>query len=154
MRVPLALGLLFASPVLLCAQDIRGVWQPVEVRVTGGPQAGRHTSDVQPGLLILTERHYANVRVQGFVARGSLPANPTLEARCAAWEPFVASAGTYAVTDSTLSVEAIVAKDPGVLRLTTRIRVMADTLWLFFREPRDGSERVSKLVRIERARTS
>lgn len=85
MRLVLALAIL-SSATFVRAQDIRGVWQPVEVLVVSGPEAGRHT-DVQPGLLIVTERHYAYMHVQGFVARPPLGSNPSPETRCSTWEP-------------------------------------------------------------------
>ena len=56
-----------SSPGL--GQSLQGTWKPVEVVVDSGPDHGRHTSDVQPGLLIFTRTHYSMTFVQGFKAR-------------------------------------------------------------------------------------
>ena len=50
-------------------QSLVGTWKPVEVVVDSGPDRGRHTSDVQPGLVIFTKHHYSMTFVQGFKAR-------------------------------------------------------------------------------------
>jgi hypothetical protein len=49
---PLALIVSAISPAL--GQTPQGTWKPVEVVIDSGPDHGRHTTDVQPGLLIFT----------------------------------------------------------------------------------------------------
>src|SRR5207237_8268318 len=70
MRTTVALFVLIvgaSSPGL--GQSLRGTWKPVEIVVDSGPDRGRHTTDVQPGLLIFTRDHYSMTFVQGFKAR-------------------------------------------------------------------------------------
>jgi hypothetical protein len=147
------------APILLLATsapvapspEIRGVWKPVEILVSSGPDSGRHTSDVQPGLLVFTNGYYSFILVEGFAARPMLSANPTDEERGRACRPFVANAGTYALTDSAVSFSPSVAKNPGGMRgtpLVVHVRVLADTLWFTVKGSR-GIENRSKWVRVE-----
>jgi hypothetical protein len=151
-RLPLAPILLLATSAPVApSQEIRGVWKPVEILVRSGPDSGRHTSDVQPGLLIFTNGYYSFIIVEGFAARPMLSANPTDEERGRACRPFVANAGTYALTDSGVSFTPSVAKNPGGMRgtpLVAQVRVLADTLWFTVRGSR-GIENRSKWVKVE-----
>ena len=150
MRLLLATtAILLATTTPANAQDIRGVWKPVEMLVTGGAEPGLHPA--QPGLIIFTDQHYSYVHVQGLTARQPLSANPTDEERIKTWRPFVANAGTYALKDSILTVTMTISKNPndmtGVSR-NSRVRIRGDTLWFFVRES-DGSQRQNKWVRVE-----
>jgi hypothetical protein len=140
---------------LLAAQDLRGVWKPIEVMMSSGPDTGRHVGDVQPGLLIFTRQHYSTVLVESFTPRTVLPPNPTVDQLLQAWRPFVANAGTYDVSlkDSTVTFRPVVAKTPAVLlgrSLTVQLRLAGDSLWFIERGP-NGIERQTKWLRIEPA---
>ena len=133
MRSTVALFALVAgasSP--LFGQRIEGAWKPVEVVVDSGPDRGRHTTDVQPGLLIFTKRHYSMTFVQGFKAR-SLPSdNTTNEQLAQLFVPFTANAGTYRHTGSTVTLSPTVAKNPAVMDgkpISVTVRIKGDTLW-------------------------
>lgn len=131
-------------------QSLCGVWKPVEVVIDRGPDAGRHTTDVQPGLMIFTDTHYAGMQVRGFEPRPRLSEAPTDEQRARAFTPFTANAGTYVLRDSTLTVTPVVSKNPNEMTggsSTDRVRVVADTLWFISA----SGERRNKWVRIERS---
>lgn len=130
-------------------QSLCGVWKPVEVAIDRGPDAGQHTTDVQPGLMIFTDTHYAGMQVRGFEPRPRLSATPTDEERGRAFTPFTANAGTYVLRDSTLTLTPVVSKNPNLMTgdsSTDRVRVLADTLWFMS----VSGERRHKWVRIER----
>jgi hypothetical protein len=134
------------------AQSPHGVWKTVEAMVSGGPNAGRHTSDVQPSLLLIAGRHYSMIFVQGFTSRPQFGENPSAEEQAKVWGPFTANAGTYRIKDSTFSFTPIVAKNPSVMSgrtLTAGFRIRADSMWLTNKDP-DGVETRTKWVRIDR----
>jgi len=133
MRSTVALFALVAgasSPLL--GQRIEGAWKPVEIVVDSGPDRGRHTTDVQPGLLIFTKRHYSMTFVQGFKAR-SLPSDSTTSEQLAQlFVPFTANAGTYRHTGSALTLSPTVAKNPAVMDgkpISVTVRIKGDTMW-------------------------
>jgi hypothetical protein len=133
MRSTVALFALVAgasSPLL--GQRIDGVWKPVEVVVDSGPDRGRHTTDVQPGLLIITKRHYSLMIVQGFKARPLPSDSATNEQLGLLFLPFTANAGTYRQTGSTVTLTPVVAKNPAVMAgrtLSVGVRIKGDTMW-------------------------
>lgn len=151
--IPLsAIALLIGATTPGLAQSPQGVWRPAEVVISSGPNAGRHTSDVQPGLLLITNRHYSTTFVQGFAPRPAFSDSPTDEERARIWGPFTANAGTYELKDSTFSFTPSVAKNPSVMAGTTntaRVRLRADSL-SFIQTSNDGVETRSKWVRVER----
>ncbi len=133
MKATLTLFALIAgasSPML--AQRIEGVWKPVEVVVDSGPDRGRHTTDVQPGLLILTKGHYSMTLVQGFKARPLPSDSATNEQLGLLFLPFTANAGTYRRTGSTITLSPSVAKNPAVMAgkpFSVVVRIKGDTMW-------------------------
>ena len=147
--------LFLASMAVLCvpaissdAQSLCGAWKPVEVVIRKGADLERHTTDVQPGLMVFTQNYYVGIAVRGFEPRVPLSAQPTVEERGRAFTEFTANAGTYRLRDSTFTVTPIVAKNPGTMAgesYTDRIRVVADTLWFIS----TSGHRQNKWVRIE-----
>ena len=134
------------------AQDITGVWKPVEVFVGAGVDSGSHVS--QPGLVIYTKSYFASVRLQGLAPRPVVQGTPSDHQRVMMWQPFVAFAGTYTIHDSLLSITPSVAKNPDEMAgraLTFKVRVVADSMWVYFGEA--GVGRWVKSVRIERLPT-
>jgi hypothetical protein len=133
MKATVALfALIVGAPSPVLAQSLEGVWKPVEVVVDSGPDRGRHTSDVQPGLLIFTKRHYSMTFVQGFKARPIPTDSATDEQLALSFVPFTANAGTYQRTGSTITFSPAVAKHPRVMAgtpITFAVRVKGDTLW-------------------------
>jgi hypothetical protein len=119
-----------SSPVL--GQSLRGVWRPVQIVVDSGPDRGRHTTDVQPGLLIFTKGHYSMTFVQGFKARPVPSDSATNEQLGLLFVPFTANAGTYRHTGSTITLSPVVAKNPAVMAgkpFSVVVRIKGDTLW-------------------------
>ena len=137
-----------ASSPVLC-QTLEGVWRPLEVVIDSGPDRGRHTTDVQPGLLIFTKRHYSMTFVQGFKARPIPSDSATDEQLGLSFLPFTANAGTYERHDSTITFSPSVAKHPGVMAgtpFTLVARLNGDTLW---ERPVRGGARFT-WIRVER----
>jgi hypothetical protein len=134
----LALGL---SALGQSKPSIQGVWRVVEVTITNpnanpaGLGKGTHTV-VQPGLLIVSGKHYSLVTDTAGKPRPTapikVPQKPTHEEMQSQWAPFQANAGTYEVSGTTLTTRAIVAKNPsfqakGVNRYT--IKLDGQNLW-------------------------
>jgi hypothetical protein len=99
--------------------------------------------------MIFTETYYAGMQVRGFEPRPRLSESATNEERLRAFTPFTANAGTYVLTDSTLTMTLRVSKNPNVMLEgtgTDRVRVVADSLWFLSA----SGEGLRKWVRIER----
>ena len=150
---------------------IRGVWRNIERVIPGATNPGDRRDpfahvpagtqrDVQPGLLIFTEKHYSrttDIAVQPRpTADYANPGKPTLEELQARWGPFAANAGTYELSGDTLTLRALVSKEPrdqtsgGFARL--RVQMDGNTLSLTPFERSDGPIRagvMSKYVRVE-----
>ena|SRR5687768_11408512 len=122
--------------------SIQGVWRKAEVTVTNPSQApnalpkGTHT-DVQPGVLIFTAKHYSVINDTGGKPRPKTPfkvqGKPTAEEMQTQWGPFQANAGTYELTGTSLTLRPIVAKNPalqggGVSRYN--VKHDGNNLWL------------------------
>jgi len=126
------LTLIGAAMDPLVAQTIQGVWKPVQVVIDSGADAGRHTTDVQPGLLMFAKRHYSMMYVLGFKPR-AIPSDSASDQELGlSFVPFIANGGTYQRTDSTITFSPSVAKHPAVMTgkpITRQIRVKGDTLW-------------------------
>ena len=141
------LTLIAAATDPLVGQTIEGVWKPVQVVIDSGADAGRHTTDVQPGLLIFTKRHYSMMFVQGFKPRAVPSDSASDEELGLSFLSFTANAGTYQRSDSTITFSPSVAKHPAVMAgnsLTRQMRLKGDTLWFTGRGQR------ATWVRIER----
>ena len=101
------------APAVAAGPSLEGVWKRVEVVVPEGqPNAGTHTTDVQPSLEIFTKSHYSIVFVQSYAPRPALSDKPTDAEQLAAFQPFGATSGTYKLDGATLTLTAIVAKSP------------------------------------------
>lgn len=134
-----------------------GAWLISATSVTT-PTGTSINEDPQPGLYIFTGRHFSNMLIPNPEGRLPFSADRTAEERLAAYENFIADAGTYEITDSTLTVENIIAKVPNVMPphrsssgLTYRYHFEGDSLVLTFRggwAPRNG-EITYRLVRLE-----
>jgi hypothetical protein len=150
-------------------QSIQGVWRVVEITITDSPAgrrdpfgafpAGTHTNS-QPDLIIFTGRHYSRTTDTAAQPRPTTPyktpGRPTLEELQAEWGPFVANAGTYEVSGTTVTLHAIVAKSPraqaekNFTKLTFKLD--GNTLWLTPVETEAGqipNPVISKYVRVE-----
>jgi hypothetical protein len=137
--------------------SIQGVWRNVERVIPASTNQGDRLDPfghvpvgtqtaVQPGLLLITKKHYSrttDTAVQPRPTAGyAIPASPTLEELQARWGPFAANAGTYELAGDTLTLRAFVAKEPrdqtpgGFARL--RVKLDGDILSLTPIERSDG----------------
>jgi hypothetical protein len=142
---------LLVAAVPLQAQALQGVWKLVETVESSGPDAGRHTQ-VQPGLLTFTGRHYSLLYVRIYTPRTILAATPTDADKARAFDEITAQTGTYSVKDTTLSYTPIVAKNPTTMTgrsFSSTVRVRGDSLWLSSRPPSGGNQLTTTWVRIE-----
>ena len=155
--------LLFAITVgLSFAQtptSIQGAWRVTEVTVTGA-NAGSNVSP-QPGMYVFTKSHYSIITVNGTAPRKSISnaANPgqltdaEKMARYEAWNQFTANAGTYQIAGNTLTTQAVVAKNPGVMGTsgTREFKIEGRTLTLVQKSAagQPASQTTTRLTRIE-----
>lgn len=144
-RFFVVVGILVLAGLSALAQSkptIQGVWRTAEVTITNpnpnpaGLGKGTHTA-VQPALLIFAGKHYSQVLDTAGKPRPTAPMkdpqNPTQEEMQSRWGPFQANAGTYEVSGTTLTMRAIVAKNPSlqgknVSRYT--IKLDGQNLWM------------------------
>jgi hypothetical protein len=139
--------------------SVQGVWQAVQVTMTG-PSPGTITiPEPRANVTILTAQHYSRVEVH---AEGPRPApadaaTATADELRAAWGPFFGEAGTYEITNgNTITMRPIVAKNPVAMAhgafTTHTFRLQGDTLWITDQRNQDGpiaNPVIAKLVRIE-----
>ena len=144
--------------------SIQGVWRQVEITSTnpvtpaGGFSKGTHTN-MQPGLLVFTGKHYTIIRDTGTKPRPTtafkVADKPTAEEMLAAWGPLQAGSGTYELSGTTLTTRNIVSKTPslqgkGLTRYT--IKLDSQNLWATVVENMDGKVEYPvtiKYVRVE-----
>ena len=81
-------------------ESIQGVWQAVEVTITGPGARTIAIPEPRPNLTIITARHYSRVEDQSEKPRPILAdvTKASADELRAAWGPFVGEAGTYEVT--------------------------------------------------------
>ena len=95
----LSVFLVLLVPLAASAQSIEGVWTIVESLIGGGP-GKRHTTDLAPGLTIITKSHYSMTNVGGGPNAEEARRwsdNPTDEERLAVFSAFIARAGKKSV---------------------------------------------------------
>jgi hypothetical protein len=95
--------------------DIRGVWEVTELasRVPGADWEVRTTPYVSQ--YIFTEKHYSYMYVPGAGPRRIFagdPNNPTDAEKAQAYSSHVAATGTYSLSGRTLTLNALVHKNP------------------------------------------
>ncbi len=138
--------------------SIQGVWQTVELRVTG-PSA-RTITIPQPGpyLTIFTAKHYSRTEVQSDGPRQILTdvAKATADELRTVWGPFVAEAGTYELGGGMLTVHPLASKSPAAMApgalIVYSYKFDGDTLSLTQVRNQGGpfsNPFTAKLVRIE-----
>ncbi len=121
---------------------LEGVWQRAEIVHETGPQAGRHTVDVQPSLYVFGKMHYAITAVDGFASRANLSEEPSIEEEGRAYAPFTGNSGTYSNADGKLTLARLAAKDPlnmvGGNTLQYDVSWVGEDLWLTRATPESG----------------
>ena len=94
---------------------LQGVWRTVEVVVPGTPA---RTFRPQATLAIFHGRHYSRIEVHAEQPRPLLADQATASADelRAVWGPFVGEAGMFELSGDTLTMQAMVAKNPATMR--------------------------------------
>ena len=117
--------------------SIQGVWQTVEVTMTGPGARTITIPEPRPNLTIVTAKHYSRVEVQAEGPRPILAdvTKASGDELRAAWGPFGGEAGTYEVTNGNLiTMRPIAAKNPAAMApgalITYSYKLDGDTLWL------------------------
>ena len=115
--------------------SIQGVWQAVEVTLTGPGARTITFTEPRRNLTILTARHYSRVEDQSEQSRHILAdlAKASADELRAAWGPFVGEAGTYELADGNLiTMRPIASKNPAVMGpgvfITYSYKLDGDTL--------------------------
>ena len=137
--------------------SIEGVWQAVEVKVTGPSPRTIMIPAPRPNLTILTRTHYSRVEVHADRPRPVLfnPANATADELRAVWGTFIGEAGTYEISGDVITMRPIVAKNPAAMArgafTTHTFRQQGDTLWVTDQRNQSGpvaNPVTAKLVRV------
>src|SRR5262245_44294287 len=98
--------------------SLQGVWQAVEVTLTGPGARVITIPEPRPNLTIITSKYYSRVEVH---AEGPRPriadvAKASADDLRAVWGPFVGEAGTYELTSpNELTMRPIAAKNPAAM---------------------------------------
>ena len=113
--------LLFAIALLTATADaqsktpvLRGAWRMTDMKRTG-PHA--ETLKGQAGLLIFTSKYWSRMYVDSDQPRTEIRdlEKATTAELIATWGPFVAASGTYEVSGNTLTMRALISKNPNVM---------------------------------------
>jgi hypothetical protein len=139
--------------------SIQGVWQVVEVRMSGPNPSTITVPQPRSNLTIITARHYSRVEDQSERPR-PIPADvarASADELRAVWGPFVGEAGTYEVTaDNRMTMRPIAAKNPAVMGpgvfITYSYKLDGNTIWLTQQRNQNGpfaNPVTVKAVRIE-----
>jgi hypothetical protein len=97
--------------------SIQGVWQAVEVTMSGPVARTITIPEPRPNLTVITARHYSRVQVE---AEGALPvvvdvAKANADELRAAWGPFYAEAGTYEISGDRITLRPVAAKNAAAM---------------------------------------
>lgn len=98
-------------------ESIQGVWQTVEVTITGPGARTIAIPQPRPNLTILTSRHYSQIHDDAERPRPVLAdvAKASADELRAAWGPFAGDGGTYEATGNVITVRPVVAKNPAAM---------------------------------------
>ena len=91
-----------------------GAWLITETSVTT-PDGTTTNENPQPGVYIFTEQHFSNMLIPSVEGRLPFSSQRTDEERLAAYDNFIADAGTYEISGSEITVHNIIAKEPNVM---------------------------------------
>ena len=146
-----------ADHTLNYAQNLKGAWKIVEQ--SGRSPGGDWTVGATPylSLYIFTDKHYSYMFAPGLGPRRLFagdPNQPTDAEKVAAYNSFVAGSGTYTLTGSTLTLNAVLHKNPNEMNghpLKYEVEILPSTLRLTIANPpfAPGLERRTVLARVE-----
>jgi len=114
--------------------SIQGVWQVVEVRMTGPNPATIAIPEPRPNLAIITAKYYSRVQVEAEGPRPVLAnvAQASADELRATWGPFVGEAGSYEIKGNLITMRPIAAKNPAAMMrgafTTWSFKLTGDTL--------------------------
>jgi hypothetical protein len=137
---------------------LQGVWQTVELTITGPGARTITLPEPLANLTIYSGRHYTRVEVQSEKPRPALaaPATATADELRAAWGPFVAEAGTFEIAGNTITMRPIASKNPAVMGpgifITYSFKIEGKTMWMTQARNQTGpftNPFTAKLVRVE-----
>jgi hypothetical protein len=138
--------------------SIQGVWQAVEVTISGAAPATITIPEPRANLTILTARHYSRVQVESEGPRPILAdvSKANADDLRSTWGPFAGEAGTYDITGNLITMRPIAAKNPAAMVpgafSTWSYKLVGDTLWVTAQRNQDGPSAnpvTVKCVRIE-----
>ena len=139
--------------------SLQGVWQTVEVTVTGPGARTIAIPEPRPNLIIITAKYYSRVEDHSEGPRPILAdvAKASADELRAAWDPFIGEAGTYEVTaGNVMTMRPLVAKNPAAMApgsfITYSYKLDGDTLWVTFQKNQNGpivNPVTVKAVRVE-----
>jgi hypothetical protein len=159
--------LIVALGFVLCVSNVfaqssrgplEGVWQTVEITVTGPAARTISIPEPRPNLVIFTARHYSRVEDQSEKPRQILadPAKATADELRRVWGPFVGEAGTYEVTGDVITMRPLAAKNPAVMVpgafITYSFKREGDTIWITQQRNQSGpfsNPFTMKAIRVE-----
>jgi hypothetical protein len=138
--------------------SLQGVWQAVEVRLTGPDARTITIPEPRPNLMIVTSKYYSRVEVHAGPPRPVLAdvAKASADELRAVWGPFVGEAGTYEVMADVLTMRPLAAKNPAAMVpgafITYTFRLDGDTVWVTQQRNQSGpfaNPATIKAVRVE-----
>ena len=137
--------------------SLRGVWKITEQ--SSKPSGGTWAIDTAPylSLYIFAERHYSMMYAPGAGPRSRFAGNPnrpTDAEKVTAYNSFVGGSGTYSLSGSTLTLNAILHKNPNEMGgepSTQTVEIDGNTLRMTVVNPAwaPGLERRTVLTRVE-----
>ncbi len=135
------------------ASDLEGVWKTVHVTTTND-EGTQETEITQPNLTIFSAQHYASFRIGGGQEpREMLPEDPTDEQRFAAFQRYIASAGTYEVVGNEIHTKLLMHRNPNAMAEqgegTSTFEVDGDTLVRTFTNENTGASFRVRYTRVE-----
>lgn len=151
-----AIGVAGGAAAVSRSPSVEGVWQAVEVTTTG--PGARTIRPLQPNLSFITGKHYSHIDIHSDAPRPVLSneAEASADELRRTWGPVVAEAGSYEVSRATITMRAVVAKNPAAMLqgafTTYSYRLAGDTLWLTMQTNQRGpipNPPTIKLARVE-----
>jgi len=139
-------------------ESIQGVWQTVEVALTGPGARTITLPQPPPNLAIITARHYSRVEVHSEGPRPMLAdtSQASADQLRSVWGPFVGEAGTYEVAGGVITMRPVAAKNPAAMVpgafITYSYKLDGNTIWLTQQKNQDGpfaNPVTIKAVRVE-----
>jgi hypothetical protein len=144
------------EPATSVRASLRGVWRVTEVS-SRAPGAAWVSVTPNVSLYIFTDRHYSYMFATGAGPRRPFPGDPnkpTDADKVRAYDSFVAASGTYLLSGQTLTLNAILHKNPNEMAgesLTYTVDIEPNTLRMTIVNPpfAPGRERRTVLTRAE-----